>query len=162
MATSEPTDPTAAVPAEPVHVPPPPAPARGRRTGKATAPTAAAEPVAQPAGSEPPGPVRTTANGDGEGVTLHLPLVTATVRPPHLPRVGRRELAGAAGVLRSLLPPPEEALLFAGLGVLTLVELIEWPVAVAVAAGTVVAQRTAGRRADTRLFLPTPADPAAG
>jgi hypothetical protein len=103
----------------------------------------------------------TTADGH-RGVTLRLPLITATVRPPRLPRVGRRELAEAADFARSLLPPPDQALFFAGLGALVLVELIEWPVAAAVAAGTVVAQRGAERRAERRVFLPAPVEPAAG
>jgi hypothetical protein len=80
-------------------------------------------------------------------VTLRLPLVTAIVqvpRRPQLPHVGRRDVAEAAGAARSLLPPPEQLLFYGGLGALAALEIIEWPIVAAVAAGTWVAQRGAG------------------
>jgi hypothetical protein len=82
-------------------------------------------------------------------VTLRLPLVTAIVqvpRRPQLPHVGRRDVAEAAGAARSLLPPPEQLLFYGGLGALAALEIIEWPIVAAVAAGTWVAQRGAGGR----------------
>jgi hypothetical protein len=91
--------------------------------------------------------------------TLNLPFVTATFhvpdvrlpRPPmprvpvpSVPRVGRAEATHAAKVAAGYLPAPERLAYYAGLGVLGVAGLIEWPVAAAIAAGTVVAQR--GRR----------------
>lgn len=91
--------------------------------------------------------------------TLNLPFVTATFhvprarlpRPPmprvprpSVPRVGRAEATHAAKVAAGYLPAPERLAYYAGLGVLGAVGLIEWPVAAAIAAGTVVARR--GRR----------------
>jgi len=43
--------------------------------------------------------------------------------------------------LPSLLPSPEHLVYFAGLGVLAVFGLLEWPVAVAIGTGTLVAER---------------------
>ena len=69
--------------------------------------------------------------------TLRLPFVTAIVEIPNLPR-GRRE---PAGTVRSLLPSTEQVLFYGGVAALAAFEIIEWPVAAVVAAGTYVAQR---------------------
>lgn len=81
--------------------------------------------------------------------TLTLPFVTAEFRAPqlhmpqvHLPRVrmpsppiGRHEVAAAAQVARSYLPPPRQAVYYGGLTLLAALEVIEWPVAAAMAVG---------------------------
>jgi hypothetical protein len=69
--------------------------------------------------------------------TLRLPFVTAIVEIPNLPR-GRRE---PAATVRSLLPSTEQVLFYGGVAALAAFEIIEWPVAAVVAAGTYVAQR---------------------
>jgi hypothetical protein len=95
-------------------------------------------------------------------MTLRLPLVTAIVRvppAPHLPHVGRRELAEAATTARSFLPPPRKLLFYGGPGALALLEVIEWPVAVVVAAATVMADGERHRDPD-RVFLPARQDAA--
>jgi hypothetical protein len=80
------------------------------------------------------------------GWTVELPFVSARFHKPdlHLPRLGGRQEAGAAAdaaaaKVRSL--SPADLAYYAGLGVLGAVEVIEWPVALAVAAGTALARR---------------------
>lgn len=75
--------------------------------------------------------------------TVTLPFVTAEFRMPQfrLPTVSRREVTDAAGAVASAAPPPEQLAYYGGLGLLAVLELIDWPVAVAVGAGTVIAQR---------------------
>lgn len=67
--------------------------------------------------------------------TLRLPFVTASfeVAPPH--GVGRVRLGSMS------VPMPGRSAYYLGLGALTVVELIEWPVAIAIAAGTYVAEQ---------------------
>jgi hypothetical protein len=72
-------------------------------------------------------------------ITVNLPFVTATFRRPEidLPRVpNRQELLFAAHTVQSFLPPPRQALYFGGLAALAAFEIIEWPVALAIGAGT--------------------------
>lgn len=78
---------------------------------------------------------------------LHLPRVpTPRVAMPNLPNLpNRAEFTSALGVVRSFLPPPRQLAYFGALGVLAAVELIEWPVAVAIGVGTAIAGR-AGQR----------------
>lgn len=95
----------------------------------------------------PAGPGEHPSNGR-RSLTIDLPLLTATVRAPQLPRVGRREVAETAGVVRSLLPPPGKMLFYGGLAALAALEIIEWPVAAVVAAGTFVAERSRGTERD--------------
>jgi hypothetical protein len=117
---------------------------------------------ARSAQAEQPQAKSTSANGgnaangaepEGEGrrtATLNLPFVTAQFRKPdlHLPDVGAA--AGAAAAKARSLSPAELAY-YAGLGVLAVVELIEWPVALAVGAGTALARsgRNGGGRRGT-------------
>ena len=80
--------------------------------------------------------------------TVNLPFVTAQFRRPemHVPRLpGRQEVGAAANVAQSFLPPPERLVYYAGLGALAAFEVVEWPVAVAIAAGTAIAGRSRGR-----------------
>jgi hypothetical protein len=112
------------------------APARAR-SAQAEEPQAQAAPANGGNGAERGGEGRRTA-------TLNLPFVTAQFRRPdlHLPRLGRPDVGAAAGAAaakaRSL--SPAELAYYAGLGLLTVVELIEWPVALAVGAGTALAR----------------------
>ncbi|NIH81445.1 hypothetical protein [Amycolatopsis viridis] len=81
--------------------------------------------------------------------TVNLPFVKAEFRAPDLrlpkPRVpDRDEVTAALGAARSFLPPPRQLAYWGGLGVLAAVELIEWPVAVAIGVGTAVASRARG------------------
>jgi hypothetical protein len=118
------------------------APARAR-SAQAEEPQAQAAPANGGNGAEREGAGRQTA-------TLNLPFVTAQFRRPdlHLPRLGRPDVGAAAGAAtakaRSL--SPAELAYYAGLGLLTVVELIEWPVALVVGAGTALARsgRTGG------------------
>ncbi|HEY8374225.1 MAG TPA: hypothetical protein VIL00_15925 [Pseudonocardiaceae bacterium] len=90
--------------------------------------------------------------------TLQLPFVTAEFRMPRvplprlplpplrMPRVSSEEVAGAVNTVRSMLPSPQRAAYYAGLGVAAALEVIEWPVAVAVGAGTALASRGIARK----------------
>ena len=77
--------------------------------------------------------------------TLNLPFVTAQFRAPRItmphmlsPNVRRDELTAAAQTARSFLPPPKQALYYAGLAALAATEVIEWPIAAAIAVGVAV------------------------
>ncbi|MCF6421408.1 hypothetical protein [Amycolatopsis tucumanensis] len=105
--------------------------------------------------------------------TVDLPFVHAEFRAPelHLPRVptprvpmpNRSELTSALGTVRSFLPPPRQLAYYGALGVMAAVELIEWPVAVAIGLGAAMAGRgaqpSAVKPADTTT-TPKPGGPA--
>lgn len=93
---------------------------------------------------EAPAPHRRTA-------TLTLPFVTAEFRAPeiHLPSLpvrapDRSDLTGVVSAVRAHLPAPGQAAYYAGLGALGALQIIEWPVALAIGVGTVVAQHYGG------------------
>ncbi|MFC4000576.1 hypothetical protein ACFS2C_10930 [Prauserella oleivorans] len=86
--------------------------------------------------------------------TVRLPFVTAEFRAPdvHLPRfprprlprprvLDRDEITAAARTAGTYLPSPRKAAYFGGLAVLAALEVIEWPVALAIGVGTAVAAR---------------------
>lgn len=93
--------------------------------------------------------------------TFRLPLVTAELHAPHVPRPhaphvgvphvamphlsmptlpGRREVADLGRGVSGLLPPKDQLALYGGLGAAAALGVLDWPVAVAVAAGTAVAR----------------------
>lgn len=85
--------------------------------------------------------------------TVNLPFVTAEFRAPdiHLPSLpvhapDRSDLTGAVSAIRSRLPSPGQTVYYAGLGVLGVLELIEWPVVLAIGVGTALAQQQGGSR----------------
>jgi len=69
----------------------------------------------------------------------------AAARSPrlHVPRPHRREVSDAAHTATSFLPDRKRLLYYGGLGLLAAVEVVEWPVAVALGVGIEVARRTA-------------------
>lgn len=78
--------------------------------------------------------------------TVNLPFVTAEFRAPeiHLPSISipdRNDLTGAVSAIRERLPSPAQVAYYAGLGVLGVLELVEWPVVLAIGVGTAIAQR---------------------
>ena len=84
------------------------------------------------------------------GVTLNLPFVTATFRSreTHLPQVrvpGKQEVLFAAHTVGGYLPSPRQAVYFGGLAALAAFEIIEWPVALAIGAGTAIMGRSEGQ-----------------
>ncbi|ETK37461.1 hypothetical protein [Microbispora sp. ATCC PTA-5024] len=112
---------------------------RGRTT-TATPATTAQKPVPTP-------PV--SAEKTDQGFNLSLPFLRIQVRPPdmHLPHVGlpkmnRRDMGHAVDIARTFLPPPERIVYYGGLGALAAIGLLDWPVAAAIGAGTMIAQRT--------------------
>lgn len=83
--------------------------------------------------------------------TVHLPFVTAEFRAPeiHLPSIPvraphRSDVTSAVSAVRSRLPSAEQAVYYAGLGLLGALEIIEWPVALAIGVGTAIAQQHGG------------------
>lgn len=75
------------------------------------------------------------------GMTVTVPLTSLQIRIPPLPQVGIPDIAAAAEKIRAAMPPAPELAYFAGLGLLGLFSVIDWPVALAVGAGTVIAQQ---------------------
>ncbi|HEV7908093.1 MAG TPA: hypothetical protein VGP03_08140 [Pseudonocardiaceae bacterium] len=109
----------------------------------------AAGTTAADAGAADAGAADTSAttgeDGGARTATLDLPFVRAQfraprVRMPRVPTPGRQELGAAAHAVRSFLPSPADVLYFGGLAALAALEVIEWPVAAAIAVGTAVAK----------------------
>lgn len=104
-------------------------------------------PAGQAPGSEPtPQDVSAKPEHGPRTATVNLPFVKAQFRAPEMhlppPHLGRAELSAAAHTVRSLLPPPRQALYYAGLAVFAAVEVIEWPVAAAIGVGAAVMSRS--------------------
>jgi len=103
-----------------------------RRTG--TKATSAAKATSRPAQHH-------VHDGHKHGMTVTVPLTDLHFEIPPLPQLGLPDLPAAAEKVRAAMPPPPELLYFAGLGLLGLFSVIDWPVAFAVGAGTVIAQK---------------------
>lgn len=117
---------------------------RGRPPSR-TAPRPASEPAARSGAVQ-----RATAQGDGtgrpRGVTLRLPFMTARLEPTRHALNLPEGLSGRPGAVlhsgRMALPSPGKTLYYAGLGALVATQIVEWPVAAAIAVSTYVAQHT--------------------
>jgi hypothetical protein len=68
------------------------------------------------------------------------PLVSRVPRPRVVDAAGQ-QLAGVARVVTPQLPDRDQLALYGGLGAAAVVGILDWPVAAAVAAGTLVARR---------------------
>lgn len=79
--------------------------------------------------------------GNAHSVTVELPGVTAEFHRPDVHIPDRDEVTFAVNTVRGYLPSPARVVYYSGLGVLTLLEVIEWPVAAAIGMGVVFAQR---------------------
>lgn len=78
--------------------------------------------------------------------TLTLPFATVQWRLPEFPMpIGRQEMEAAVHKVREVLPPPTQLAYYAGLGMLAVFEIVEWPVVVVSAAGMIVLQRALRR-----------------
>ncbi|MEO3867604.1 hypothetical protein ABGB18_02105 [Nonomuraea sp. B12E4] len=103
-------------------------------------------------------------DGQGRGVTLDLPMLSLNVHPPNVSRQQVRNVVGTvAGTARSVLRPGHLAY-YGGLTALAAFEVIEWPVAAAIGAGLIVAERSRTRGGEVREQRPTSrrgAEPAA-
>jgi hypothetical protein len=84
--------------------------------------------------------------GHPHTATVNLPFVTAQFRTPdlHLPKPRPQEIGAALESVRTFLPSPQQALYYGGLALMAAVELVEWPVAAAIAVGTALARRGSG------------------
>jgi hypothetical protein len=63
-----------------------------------------------------------------------------------MPHITRQALGHYAERARALLPPPERIAYYGALGALAIFEVVEWPVAAAIGAGTMIAQRQRRQR----------------
>ncbi|MBP2478466.1 hypothetical protein JOF53_007338 [Crossiella equi] len=96
-------------------------------------------------------------------MTFNLGFLRAQVRLydlrlPRLHASNREWAAKGAAVVRWVLPTPRQVVAFAGLGLVALVELIEWPVAVAIGLSNVV-MNPAGEPDKDRQRQPSPESP---
>ncbi|GAA3432611.1 hypothetical protein [Kutzneria kofuensis] len=88
-------------------------------------------------------------SGSGYAGTLTLPFATVQWRLPEFSMpIGRQEMEAAVHKVREALPPPTQLAYYAGLGVLAVFEIVEWPVVVVSAAGMIVLQRTIRRQVE--------------
>ncbi|RCG31321.1 hypothetical protein DQ384_11440 [Sphaerisporangium album] len=102
------------------------------------------------------------AEHDGDLFSVDTPVVSVSVHRPHMPSMPRlmggtrrrgQEMNRAMETARTFLPPPERIVYYGGLGLLAAIGLMEWPVAAAIGAGTLIAQRAcaaAGKGAEGR------------
>ncbi|WP_214416494.1 hypothetical protein [Sphaerisporangium fuscum] len=100
--------------------------------------------------------MRTATGADDDLLALDTPVVSFHVHRPHMPRMPRmermkdtaanrgQEMNRAMETARTFLPPPDRLLYYGGLGLLAAIGLLEWPVAAAIGAGTMVAARARG------------------
>jgi hypothetical protein len=135
--------------------------ANGRTRPTTGPPGTAAPPGRRPAGSGPAGisPAGDGPAGDGPGrgpverppgVTLRFPFLTARFEPT------RRMINLPPGLPgRVPLPSPVQTAYYAGLGALAVTQLVEWPVAAAIAAGTYIAQHTRPQRSAGETVAPS-------
>ncbi len=86
--------------------------------------------------------------------TVNLPFVTATFRIPEMPEVrmpempempevrmpNRDDMDAAVQTVQPYLPSAQQAAYYGGLAAIAAIELIEWPVALAIGAGTAMVQ----------------------
>ncbi|MFI7635057.1 hypothetical protein [Nonomuraea sp. NPDC049400] len=110
--------------------------------------------------AQPRGRATATPNGKRQ-FTLDLPMLSIQVRQPdvrmphigmphiemphmEMPRVSRQELGHYVDIARTFLPAPERMAYYGALGALAAFGVLEWPVAAAIGAGTIVAQRRPG------------------
>lgn len=90
-----------------------------------------------------------TSNGkEPKRFTFDMPMLSIEVRRPQvqmphvsMPHIGRQELGHYVDVARTILPPPERIAYYGALGAMAAFGAIEWPVAAAIGAGMVIAQR---------------------
>ncbi|GGK68876.1 hypothetical protein Sme01_14210 [Sphaerisporangium melleum] len=102
--------------------------------------------------------IPSTSESNGDLIQLDTPVVSLHVHRPHMPRMPRmpgmarmspqreQEMGRAMETAKTFLPPPDRLLYYGGLGALAALGMIEWPIAVAVGIGTVIATRAAGGR----------------
>ena len=93
--------------------------------------------------------------------TVNLPFVTATFHKPemYLPPIrvpSRQQVLSAAQAVQPYLPSPGQAAYFGGLAALAAFEVLEWPVALAIGAGTALMGRS-GQRQPQSVHRPEPA-----
>lgn len=82
---------------------------------------------------------------------VNLPFVSAEfhaprVSVPHVPMPNRRTIGDTVGAARDRLPSPGRIAFYGGLAAMAVLQLIEWPVAVALGVGTALASRGASNK----------------
>ena len=126
--------------------------ATGTATTTARARTARARTTTTPTPAPAPMTGQETREGHPPQLDLNLPFLRIQLRAPemHMPHVGMPHITGrdvghAVDMARTFLPPPERIMYYGGLGALAAFGILEWPVAAAIGAGTLIAQRARGR-----------------
>jgi hypothetical protein len=99
------------------------------------------------AGKDSATPTEAAQQRSARTATVNLPFVTATFRRPdiHLPQIrvpNRQQALFAAQTVQSYLPSPRQAAYYGGLAALAAFEVLEWPVALAIGAGTALMGRS--------------------
>jgi hypothetical protein len=90
--------------------------------------------------------------------TVNLPFLTATFRIPDVPAMrlpARDDVSSAVSGVQGYLPSPRQAAYYGGLAALAAFELLEWPVALAIGAGTAILERS-----EVAMSRRAPAEPA--
>ncbi len=102
-----------------------------------------------------------TSASDGDLIHLDTPVVSLHVHRPHMPKMPRmlgmrrmsreptprgQEMNRAVETARTFLPPPDRLAYYSGLTLLAAFGLVEWPIAAAIGAGTVIATRACSRQ----------------
>src|SRR4051794_5086392 len=89
------------------------------------------------------------ANGNAShySATIRLPFLTAHLEVPkpsrpHLPELQAPDFSKPVRIGPVAVPAPPKTVYYLGLGALAVAEIVEWPIAAAIAAGTYVAQHT--------------------
>lgn len=82
------------------------------------------------------------ARAKGNGVNVPVPILTPHLKTVHVPTPGMSYVEDAGRVVVGYLPPPERLAFYGGLGIAAVAGLIDWPVAAAIGAGTMIARRT--------------------
>jgi hypothetical protein len=99
-----------------------------------------------------------TDSGQTYAATFRLPFLTAHFEVPklsrsklpalpsrpHLPKLRAPDLSSPRHLGPVTVPSPRKSAYYLGLGALAVAEVVDWPVAAAIAAGTYVAQHTRG------------------
>jgi hypothetical protein len=127
-----------------------PSPSRRKAPSKAAqgrAPKAAGGSASPKAADRTLPPRSSAQEGEDQGLTIRLPMMTVQLHRPHVPRMIPHDVDEAVDTVQSTLPPVERLTYYAGLGALAALGIIEWPVAAAIGVGTMLAKRALKREA---------------
>jgi hypothetical protein len=87
---------------------------------------------------------RRAATGEGNGVSVPVPVLTPHMKVLHVPAPGMSYVGDAGRLIAGYLPPPDRLMFYGGLGIAAVLGAIDWPVAAAIGVGTMIARRGRG------------------